>query len=186
MTLPRCSEPIAFDALVAYWSRDLAPEEAERMEEHLMGCAACSGESARVAAVTEALRALPPPYVTDADIAELRARGLRIEENRFSPGERKSVVFRAGVDLLIHRLGGLELGAAERVRVVLSVEETGEVIMDDPRAPFEPKTGEVLIACQRDYAVFPPNLVAEVRARDASGREQVARYAIPHLFDSAP
>jgi hypothetical protein len=154
------------------------------LEEHLMGCAACSAESARVAAVIEGLRSVTPPLVTEAALSELKARGLRIVQNSFSPGERKLAVFTPGVDLLIHRLGGLDLSETERVRVTMLVEETGDVIFDDPSAPFERESGEVLVACQAHFAVYPPNLVAEVRARGRSSGEQVARYMIPHVFES--
>lgn len=182
---PPCSRPIPPEQLTAYWSEDLSPEELDAVEAHLMGCPHCSEASARVAAITTALGAMVPVLVTRVALEELRGRGLRIVEGTLSPGERRPVVFERDVDLLIHRLGGLDLARVERVRFLLRVEETGEVILDDPRAPFERDTGEVLLACQRHFAAFPPNVVAEVRARDPSGAEHVATYVIPHTFESA-
>ena len=183
MTSARCLEPVAFETLVAYWSGDLPGGEAEQLDDHLMGCGTCSEQSGRVAGLIEALRSAIPPLVTDSVISALRGRGLRVVENAFAPGERKAVVFAAGVDLLIHRLNGLDLTETDRIHVTLTVEETGDVLLDDPATPFERASSEVLICCQRHFAMFPPNLVAEVRAHAQSGREQVARYAIPHLFE---
>lgn len=178
-----CREPIADERLVDYWAGELEPAELDAIDEHLVGCAACSARSARVAAVTETLRSMIPALIDDARLAELRSRGLRVVEGTFLPGERKPAVFANGVDLLVHRLGGLELARAERVRVVLRVEETGEAILDVPFATFERATGEVLIACQRHFEAFPPNVVAEVRATMPAGVEEIATYAIPHHYE---
>jgi hypothetical protein len=176
------SHPIPFENLVAYWAGDLSPAETEQIDEHLMGCAACSSASARVAAVTEAIRNMLPPVISEAYLGQLRERGLAIEENAMRPGERRAVVFGPHLDLLVHRLGGMELAGAEEVRITIRVEETGETIMEHADVPFERDTGEVLLACQRHFAVFPPNIVAEVRAREPSGLERVAIYTIPHVY----
>jgi hypothetical protein len=176
-----CSSPISWEDLVAYWAGDLAPAEANRLDEHLMSCGACSAESARVSAIVEALRTVIPPVVTRAALGNLRARGLRIAENTFTPGERKSAVFPPGIDLLIHRLAGLDLANAQRVRVTVRVESTGEVLIEVPNAPFDVHE-DILIACQRHFATMPPDTVFEVRAIEASGAERTAVYTIPHVF----
>lgn len=178
----RCALPIPFDTLVAYWAGDLAPAESEAVEEHTMGCASCAATSARVAAIAEAIRAQIPPAVSDEDVANLRARGLRVVDNPVRPDERKAAVFLPDVDVMIHRLGGLDLARATRVDVTVKVEETNDVIFHAYDVPFDRKSGEVLIACQRHFSVFPPNIVFEVRARDASRQESVTVYAVPHQF----
>lgn len=177
-----CSSPVSWEDLVAYWARDLPPAEVERLDEHLMGCGACSEESARVSALAAALHGFVPPVLSGALLATLRQRGLRIEENTFAPGQRKPVVFAAGVDLLIHRLEGFDLSSARRVKVTISVESTGAVLFQDPDAPFDPREG-VLIACQRHFAALPPDTVFEVCAIEASGVERTALYTIPHEFE---
>lgn len=176
-----CSSPLSWEDLVAYWANDLAPADMDRIDEHLMGCEPCSFESARLSAVVAALHEFVAPIVSRATLESLRARGLRIEENSFAPGERKSVVFAPGIDLLIHRLVGLDLASAKQVRVAVRVESTGALLFEDPNAPFDPQEG-VLIACQRHFAKLPPDTVFEVRAVEASGAEHLAVYTIPHLF----
>jgi anti-sigma factor RsiW len=178
-----CASPVAWDTLADYWAGDLPPPAEEAVDEHLMGCAACSAVSARVAAIAETLRTEIPPVITGDELAALRARGLRIVENPMAPGARKPVVFPAGVDLLIHRLGGLDLTRATRVAFILRVEGTGRVLVDIDDAPFDRAAGAVLVACQKHFAALPPDTVAEVRARDAAGAEVAATYTILHRFD---
>lgn len=176
-----CSTPISWEDLVLYWAGDLAPEQVERLDEHLMGCAPCSAQSARVSAVVEGLRDLIPPVVTRPALAHLRARGMRIEENTFAPG-RHPVVFRRGVDLLVHRLAGVNLAGAARVRVAVRVESTGALLVEETNATFDVQDG-VLIACQRHFADLPPDILIEVSVIDESGAEWTAKYSIPHIFE---
>jgi len=178
-----CDTPLEWEKLVAYWAGDMSVEETGEVDEHLMGCASCTAQSARVAAVREAVRAMVPPIVTRERAERLRASGVSTVDNTLVPGERKLARFSAGLDFMFHRLRGLDLTNADRVRVTIRVEETGDVVHDDPNAPFEAAGGEVILACQKHFTAFPPNLVVEVRAHDPSGREQVALYPIPHVFE---
>lgn len=180
--IAQCSSPIAFETLVAYWSGDLTPGEVDAVEEHAMGCAACTEASARVAAVAQAIRAQIPPFVTPESVAKLRARGLRVVDNPVRPGERRRVHFEQDVDILLHRLGGLDLKRAERVEVTVKVEETGDVIFQNHDAPFDRENGEVLIACQRHFSIYPPNIVFEVRSRDPMQQETLSVFTVPHEF----
>jgi hypothetical protein len=178
----RCQSPIAFDSLIAYWAGDLDPSESDALEAHVMGCPSCSAASARVAAIAVAVRAQIPPIVSREIVAKLRERGLRITDNPVRPGERKEVAFEANVDVLLHRLGGLDLSRATRVGVTVSVEETGDVLFQTDDAPFDREAGEVLIACQKHFSAFPPNIQFHVRSHDASGQERVTAYTVPHVF----
>ena len=179
-----CSAPIAQETLVAYWADDLDSAELELVEEHLIGCGPCTAEATRLSAVASALRSVIPPFVDHAGLEALRARGsFHIREHPVLPDVRTQVVFTAQTDLLIHKLSGLDLTRATRVAVTISVEETGQVLLDEPSIPFDRDSGEVLIVCQRHFAMFPPNIVAEVRARDEGG-ERVTRYPIPHVFEA--
>ncbi|HEX7668485.1 MAG TPA: hypothetical protein VF395_02825, partial [Polyangiaceae bacterium] len=71
---------------------------------------------------------------------------------------------------------------ATRVRVTVGVESTEDVLMEVPDAPFDVAEG-VLIACQRHFAMMPPDVVFEVRVIEASGAELKATYRIPHVFE---
>lgn len=177
-----CTAPLSLETLVDYWAGDLEAEDTDAVDEHLMGCERCSATSARIAALGRAVRALLPPIVSAADVAALRARGVRLRENPCIAGERREAVFEPDLEILLHRLGGLDLSRAERVQVVISVEETGEVIVDEASVPFERGSGEVLIACQRHFDVFPPTTVFDVRAFGPSGEMDAKRFVVPHRF----
>jgi hypothetical protein len=179
----RCARPVPFDRLVEYWSGELAAPDELAVDEHLMGCAACTAESARVSAVTEALRAEIPPLLTTDGLAKLRARGLVVTENPMTPGERREVVFPKTTDILLHRLGGLDLASATRVDFRIWVESTGAPILELPNAPFDRDGGAVLVACQQHFAAYPPDTVAEVTVTRATGTAPAARYTILHRFE---
>jgi anti-sigma factor RsiW len=181
-----CAHPVAFDVLIAYWAGELPQDETDAVDEHVMGCETCARASEQVAFITEGIRAAISPIITARELAALRARGLRIEENVVRPGQRTPLVFRANLDILVHRLAGLDLSGAERVQVTVRVEETGEVILENPAAPFDAAAGEVLIACQRHFSAFPPNIVFEVAAIATDGATTSATYTIPHLFEGSP
>jgi hypothetical protein len=177
---------VTSEEIVAYWADDLPAADVDRLDEHFMGCAACAEASARIAVLAEAMRTIIPPVVDHAALAALRARGYRIRDNPLQPGERKPAVFEATTDLLIHKLAGLDLTEATNVALLLTVEETGDVLLDDPSVPFDRDSGEILIACQQHFARFPPNIVAQVHVHGAAGAESVARYPIPHVFERRP
>jgi hypothetical protein len=178
-----CSEPLAWAELVDYAAGDLSVEDLDRVEEHLMGCAGCTLEAGRVLAVTTAIAALPPPVVSAEDVARMRARGLRVVDNVVTASQRTPVTFGADVDILIHHLTGLDLRDTESVHLTALVESTGQIMGEHPDAPFDRSSGELLIACQRHFVIFPPDVLFEVRARQRSGAEVVTRYAVPHILE---
>ncbi|HEX2873880.1 MAG TPA: zf-HC2 domain-containing protein [Polyangiaceae bacterium] len=176
-----CNSAVPWAELVQYWAGDLDAAATDRVDEHLMGCASCSAEAARVAAVVSALRELVPPVVTRAELTAMQARGARIRENAFVPGET-TAVFPRDAELLIHRLGGFDLSGAVRVHVMIRRESTRELFAEVADAPFDPVEG-VLIACHRHYASLPTDVLVEVSAIDAQGGSRMAAYSIPHVFE---
>jgi hypothetical protein len=177
-----CARPIAFEELAAYWTHDLTQERSDELEEHFFACDSCARASERIAAMVEAFRTVVPPLLRQADVERLRARGVTIVENPMLPGERREVLFPAGVDVLLHSLTGLELGESTRVSFTLSVEGTDRVLMHIADAPFDRDAGAVLVACQMHFADLPHDTVAELRTFDAQGRETVHTYTILHRF----
>jgi hypothetical protein len=173
-----------WDALVDYWAGDLDARTSEALEEHVFGCDACTADSARAVRIVQTFRASVPAIVSAEQLQALRARGLAVVENDFRPGERQEVEFHPQTDVLIHRLTGLDLTKAERVLVLARVESTGYAMMEDFFAPFDRARGEVLIACQRHFRGFPPDLAFDVRAYDATGAAlfEARTYLIPHVF----
>jgi hypothetical protein len=178
-----CAEPIAFARLVDYWAGDLDEAESDRIDEHLMGCAHCTRESESVARLAAVFRGWIPPIVSADQVRELAARGLVVVTNDFAPGERKEVVFGVGVDLLVHRLGGLALADATRVGVVVTAGPGDDMMMQDDWVPFDRERGEVLVACQRHFAGQPADVAFEIHVHHASGEVTRTRYVVPHVFE---
>ena len=176
-----CNAPIGFEQLVAYWSNDLDAETQASVEEHLFACDTCFANAQRLEKVVQAFRLGPPPVISQAEVDALRAQGLNLVENSFAPGQGETVTFAPGIDLLIHRLGGLDLSRADRVEVVVRSLQHG-VIFEEPLAPFDRQRGEVLIACQRHFAAFPPDIVFDVRVHGSDVPGDVATYSVPHVF----
>lgn len=176
-----CLSPIPFEDLVAYWAGELEPAASDALEEHLFACDACTTASARVAAITERLRGVVPPIVSADRLAALRARGLRIDDNVIVPEERSHVAF-AEQDMIIHHLSGLSLADAAKVAVSVRVRETGDVLFEQPEAPFDARAGEVLVACQRHFAAFPPNILFVVTTTDRAGATRTDRFFVDHTF----
>jgi anti-sigma factor RsiW len=177
-----CPSAVPWERLVDYWAGDLAPDDESAIEDHLMGCEACTAASSRVAAVTEAIRAMIPLVVTREMVDALRARGYRVQEGRFAPGDRREVVFPEDVDLMIFHLAGLDLAGVARLDMTMRSEGSADVLTAVEDAPFDREAGEVLLCCQRHFASFPPDVVAELRLHPAAGEPQLAAYTILHRF----
>jgi anti-sigma factor RsiW len=177
-----CGNPVEWATLVDYWAGDLDDQEMVALEEHLFGCAACTATSARVAAVTETLRAALPPLILRRQVELLRARGARVRESNFAPGERREVQFSPDTDLLIHRLGGLDLTSAERVGFRITQESTGALVAAIESAAFDPAEGAVLVACQRHYASLPHDTVMTVSIHAPGESPRTATYTLLHRF----
>jgi hypothetical protein len=177
-----CAAPLADDVLVSYWAHDLAEDEAHRVEEHLFACEPCSAACAAIARVAEGIRALIPPVLDRTEVAALQARGLRVVENPVDLGTVRPAVFPSDADILLHALRGLDLRAARSVKVHVYDADTGNTMMRVDNVPFDAVGGEVLIACQRHFSIYPPNVGFDVSTIDANGLERTHRFVVPHVF----
>jgi anti-sigma factor RsiW len=181
-----CANPLAWATLVDYWAGDLNDVETADVDEHLFGCSVCTAASARVAAVAQALRSAIPAVVLRSTVDRMRARGARIRENHFAPGERREVEFSADAELLIHRLGGLDLTGAARIDLRITAESTGALVSAVDAVPFDPAEGAVFIACQRHYADLPHDTVMSLSIHPAGAAPgappRTATYTILHRF----
>jgi anti-sigma factor RsiW len=178
-----CATPIAFEQLVDYWTSELDAAAIDAIEDHVFACARCAAEMERVHGLVGVFREHLPPLISNEQLEELRAKGHVIVETTFEPGVRRGVTFEREYDFMIHHLAGLSLGGATRVSVTVRIESTGDVVHVEPFAPFDRERGEVLIACQKHFAMFPPDVVFDVRVHAASGSmPKVSTYSIPHVF----
>jgi hypothetical protein len=177
-----CAAPLTWETLVAYWADDLAPAEVDAVDAHLMSCASCSDSSSRVAQLTQGLRELIPPLLTAALVSRLVERGLRVVDNLMQPGERREVWFPAEVDVMVHRLSGLDLSEVRRLSVRIRDEASGNLLAEVPDGAFDRERGEVWVACQQHYAHMPPNTVFDLELSFADGSTREVAYTVLHRF----
>ncbi len=166
-----------------HWAGDLSAVDEEAFEVHLMGCAACTAASSRVAAITVTLRSIIPPVVTRAMVEAFRATGMTVLDNPFAPGERREAAFPLEVDLLIFHLTGLDLSRGARVELTLRDEVSGHQLVQVSDAPFDRDAGAILLCCQRHFKALPPDVVVDVRVHDADGGRRESTYTILHRFE---
>jgi hypothetical protein len=175
-----CAAPIAFDTLVALWCGELDPARADELDEHLFGCDDCARAAERLGELIGGLREVIPPVISHAHRDRLVAAGKRLLLTPVSAGVDARAVFAPDVDLLVHVLRA-DLTGAERVDVEL-VDEHGAVRLQLVGVPFDPRAGEVLIACQRHYEHHPYAPTFHVHAVVGGERREVGRYWIDHIW----
>jgi anti-sigma factor RsiW len=176
----------SYETLVALWAGELDDREAATVDEHLFGCDACASTTERLAKVVGALRDSLPFVISHAHRERLEAAGTRIEVTDVQPALdetlRPSARFTPNVDLLVFALRG-DVSSADRVDVEIA-SSTGEPRYVLENVPFDRKTGEVLIACQRHYeGMFPTgDPIFTVHAVEAGKRRAVGEYIVTHVW----
>lgn len=174
------SAHVRWEDLVDYWADDL--EHADALEEHLMGCQACSVLSARVAELSTRLREIIPPLLTPELLRRLQGRGLCIVENPMQPGEQRQVLFPAAADVLLQRLGGVPEDVVH-VGFRMTAQDTGQVLLELADAPFDRASNSVLVACQHHFRDLPNDVVATLDLTHADGSRSSQAYTIRHVFE---
>ena len=131
-----------FATLVDYWFGELAPAEESAFEEHLFGCAECTAELEKLAALgaavratwrAGAVRAVIPHALYDA----MKKKNLRLREYRVAPGASVNCTIAAADDFVVSRLAA-PLAGVRRVDLVISGQRFEDV-------PFDAEAGEVLV-----------------------------------------
>jgi Putative zinc-finger len=183
MSAPGCSAPISFDALVDYWFDELAANEEERVEEHLLGCAVCSrrlgslvtlGAGIRAAFRNGAVGAVISPALLD----EMKREGLRLREYPVGPGGSVNCTISAADDAVVSRLQ-VNLAGASRIDLEL-LSELGAGRLTD--IPFEPSADEVLFCPPAARLKQAPAFVQRIRllAVDETGERALGDYTFVH------
>jgi len=176
-----CSHGVAAESWIDFFSGDLDEETGERLEQLLFECPHCATEAERWGAVAGGAEIAIPPVISTEVLRALQGRGELMTENVMQPGESRRASFPAGGRLLIHRLQGLALAGSDRVSLALN-NSTGTPLVRFEDVPFDPDTGELIVACQRHFGEsFPPDIVFEVERSVVDQLEVVATYAVEHV-----
>jgi len=128
--------------LVDYWFGDLPPEREAAFEEHLFGCAECTGKLQELVALgaavrnawrAGAVRAVISPALYEA----MKKEGLRLREYPVLPGGSVNCTIAASDDFVVSRLSA-PLAGVRRLDLVTDAERFEDV-------PFDAAAGEVLM-----------------------------------------
>jgi hypothetical protein len=183
MSTPTCIAPISFVELVEYWFDELAQDQEERIEEHLLGCAPCTerlGELARLGAgIRAAFRSGEVwAVVSPAFLQRMKQEGLRLREYSVSPGGSVNCTISAADDAVVSRLQ-VSLKGVTRVDLV-RLSERGEGRLPD--IPFEPDADEVLFCPPAASLKKAPAYIEKIRlvAVDETGERPIADYTFNH------
>lgn len=179
-----CAAPTPFETLVALWTGELPPDEAEALESHLFSCASCAEASERLGQLVAGLRDLIPPIISHERRDRLAAGGTRIRHTPVAAGADADADFTKDLDLLVHILKG-DLSRAERVDVEVMDEQKQVTHLQFQHVPFDGARGEVLVACQRhfEHLTSPPgDPVFRVFAVEQGVRRLVGDYFVRHHF----
>jgi hypothetical protein len=184
----RCAHPVAFETLVAYWLGELAEAAEASIEEHLFGCAACTGQLEALAAVASGIRAVVRngsvhAVVSGRFVEQMQRDGLRIREYRVGPGEAVACTIRADDDAVIGRLQ-VRLEGVQRVDALQSV-DVGDGRVREWRVedvPFDPHGGELLTLPSAAALKRMPAHTFRVRlvAVEEGGDRPVGDYTFAH------
>jgi hypothetical protein len=176
------THPTKFEKLVALWTNDLPEAEAAAVEEHLFGCDECALASERLGQLVAGIREVVPPVLSHALRDKLAREGNRLRMTRCAAGGTARARFAPDVDLLVHVLLA-DVSRAERVDLEVVLPD-GTTALAFEAVPFDPQSGEVLVACQRHYeGMFPGDPIFRVYAVEGGSRRLAGDYLIYHEWE---
>jgi hypothetical protein len=188
MTDPRCAEPVAVEALVAWWLAESPDAAAGAVEEHLFACASCTRRLEELVALASGIRAAVrggavQAVITQPFLDELRRQGMRIREYGLGPGERVACTLGADDDAVVSRMR-VPLAGATRVDALQSIDfpdGRGERWRRED-VPFDPAAGEMLSLPSSAALRKLPAHTFRVRlvAVDAQGERPLGEYTFAH------
>jgi len=172
----------AGEALAAYWLGELDDAAADALEEHVFACEPCAQALSRTAQVIAGVRALLPPVISSARLAQLRAAVPALKQADVAPGGSVTIDFSAGDALFVLGLQA-DLGGAERVDFSIEL-PSGPTLFEAADAPFDARAGTVHVVCQRHFieSGYPEIVRMRLRAVKDGVARDVAHYEIAHVL----
>jgi hypothetical protein len=183
-----CSNPIAFETLLAWWLAELSQVEQEALEEHVFACGHCTRRLEELAALAggarNAVRAGAVGMVVSAPFVEgMKKAGLRLREYHVTPGSSVNCTIHADDDAVVGHMRA-SLRGVRRLDLVEWVEVGGvtrpEVRLED--VPFDPAADEVLFLPPAAALKKMPSNTLRVRlvAVEAAGETAIGEYVFAH------
>lgn len=187
MKPPVCATPLDLSTLIAYWIGELDEAQNAAIEEHLLGCGACTASAQSVADIAGSIRALVGQGAVLAVLSEdflkrAAANGLQVREYNVPRGGSVYCTIAPDDDLLVARLEA-PLADVERVDLLmLDSHGKGLERMDD--IPFDPATGSVVVASRTADVRALPKLTSRMRL--VAVRPGTERVVGEYTFNHSP
>lgn len=169
---------------IAQWALgDLEPAEVEAFQAHYLECDACLERALHMQRFIEELHVSLPPHLTVERRHRLETRRAHASPVDVQPTERARMRLGPGAEVgcwILH--APLETAA----RVDLEARDAhGGLILALPDVPFDPKRGEVVLACQVHYRALPGPREMHVRllASEAEADRDAGTYVLEHEFE---
>ena len=180
-----CNAPIAFGTLVEYWLGELDEATELRLDEHLLGCGACSAALAEIVALAGGIRTAfergaVRAFLSDAFVRRLVAAGVRLREYRVPLNGSVDCTVTPEDDLVVSRLEAPLAGVTRLDAAVRLAQDAPEQVFHD--IPFDAGRGEVVVAPSIAHLRTLPSYQHRVRLiRVEPGAEQViGEYVFNH------
>lgn len=169
--------------LLGYWLGELDESHEAAVEEHYLGCAACSARLAEVEVLADGVRRAfaggsMAAVVTPAFVERLRERGLRLREYRVELNGSVNCSVGPEVQVLLSRLQ-VPLEGVERIDVVATSLGAEQRLED---VPFDAASGEVVVVPSLAYVRTLPSHRQTMRlvAVGADGERVLGDYTFNH------
>ena len=162
-----CIAVIPVVTLTAYWLGELDAANESELEEHLFGCAHCSGRLRSIVQLGEGIRRATREgrlhaVLSASFVKRLQEDGLRVREYRLQPGGSVACTVRPNDDLVVAHLHAA-LRDVRRLDLVYHDLTAGtQVRMQD--VAFDPDSDEIVLA---------PNVMALRQLTSATQRVQL-------------
>lgn len=179
-----CKRPLDFEALVAYWLREMADQQEATLEEHLFACAHCTERLEALVALAAGVRATVKAgklsmVVSERFVEAMKQAGLSLREYRLEPGGSVNCTLGADDDAVVSRLRA-PLAGVKRLDLVRVHAGAPETRVTD--VPFDAQAGEVLVIPSAAWLKTMPAFTMQMRliAVGERGEKQLGDYTFNH------
>ena len=180
-----CPNPIGFEALVAYWLGETPQEREAPLEEHLFGCAHCTGRLQGIAALAAGVRAAVQDgrvsmVISAPFVGAMQRAGLRLRQYSVEPGGSVNCTIGTDDDAVVSRLRASLAGVTRLDLVQIGGTREPEVRLAD--VPFDAETGEVLVVPSAAWLRAMPAFTMRMRliAVGEAAERQIGDYTFHH------
>jgi len=185
MSAPSCRTTVPMSTLIAYWLGELGAAAESEFEEHLFGCAHCTGRLRALVQLGEGIKRATldgnlNAVVTAPFISRLLEAGFTIREYRMGPGGSVMCTVAPEDDLVVAHLEASLRDVAQL-----------DVVFHDPTAGTSVRAENVAFDPAADEIVIVPNVAqlrqlgtaiqrAELVAVDEAGERVIGVYTFNH------